>query len=38
VDIDYLDENGQPHRVDAAPMPWSYTIAATPPLRWSSVL
>jgi Mycobacterium membrane protein len=37
VDVDCLDENGQPHRVDAAPMPWSYTIVTTP-LRSSSVL
>jgi Mycobacterium membrane protein len=37
VDVDYLDENGQPHRVDAAPMPWSHTIVTTP-LRSLSVL
>jgi hypothetical protein len=37
VDVDYLDENGQPHRVDAAQMRWSYTIVTTP-LRSSSVL
>jgi hypothetical protein len=31
VNVDYLDENGQPHRVDAAPLPWAYTVVTTLP-------
>src|ERR1700739_3874639 len=31
VDPDYLNENGQPPRVDAAPLPWQYTIVTTLP-------
>jgi Mycobacterium membrane protein len=29
VTLNYLDENGQPHGVDAARLPWSYTIVTT---------
>jgi Mycobacterium membrane protein len=38
VDVDYLDENGQPHRVDAAPMPWSHTIVTTLPSMSANVV
>ena len=38
VDVDYLDENGQPHRVDAALMPWSYTIVTTLPPMSANVV
>jgi Mycobacterium membrane protein len=38
VDVDYLDENGQPHRVDAAPMPWSYTVVTTLPSMSANVV
>ena len=38
VDVDYLDENGQPHSVDAAPMPWSYTIVTTLPSMSANVV
>jgi hypothetical protein len=38
VDVDYLDEDGQPHRVDAAPMPWSYTIVTTLPSMSANVV
>lgn len=31
VNVDYLDENGQPHRVDNAVLPWSFTIVTTLP-------
>jgi hypothetical protein len=31
VTVDYLDESGQPHLVDAAALPWSYTIVTTLP-------
>jgi hypothetical protein len=29
VTLNYLDDNGQPHGVDAARLPWSYTIVTT---------
>lgn len=29
VNLDYVDENGQPHGVDAAALPWSVTIVTT---------
>ena len=29
TDVDYLDQDGQPHRIDAAPLPWSVTIVTT---------
>jgi hypothetical protein len=38
VNVDYLDENGQPHRVDAAPLPWSFTIVTTLPSMSANVV
>jgi hypothetical protein len=38
VDVDYLDENGQPHRVDAASLPWSYTVVTTLPSMSANVV
>ena len=38
VDLDYLDENGQPHRVDAASLPWSFTIVTTLPSMSANVV
>src|ERR1700758_3224898 len=38
VDVDYLDENGQPHRVDAAPTPWSYTVVTTLPSMSANIV
>lgn len=38
VDVDYLDENGQPHRVDAAPLPWSFTIVTTLPSMSANIV
>ena len=38
VDVDYLDENGQPHRVDAASLPWSFTIVTTLPSMSANVV
>jgi hypothetical protein len=38
VDVDYLDENGQPHRVDGAPMPWSYTVVTTLPSMSANIV
>ena len=38
VDVDYLDQDGQPHRVDGAPIPWSYTIVTTLPSMSANVV
>lgn len=38
VNVDYLDENGQPHRVDNAPLPWSFTIVTTLPSMSANVV
>jgi hypothetical protein len=38
VNLDYLDENGQPHRVDAAALPWSYTIVTTLPSMSANIV
>jgi hypothetical protein len=38
ADIDYLDENGQPHRVDAAPLPWTFTIVTTLPSMSANIV
>ena len=38
VNVDYLDENGQPHGVDAAPLPWSLTIVTTLPTMSANIV
>jgi len=38
VDVDYLDENGQPHRVDGAPLPWAYTVVTTLPSMSANIV
>src|SRR5277367_557837 len=38
VHVDYLDENGQPHRVDAAALPWSFTVVTTLPSMSANVV
>jgi hypothetical protein len=38
VNVNYLDENGQPHRVDAAPLPWSFTIVTTLPSMSANIM
>ncbi|MEZ0350262.1 MmpS family transport accessory protein [Mycobacterium sp. pR1184] len=38
VSLNYLDENGQPHLVDAAPLPWSYTIVTTLPSMSANIV
>jgi hypothetical protein len=38
VAVDYLDENGQPHRVDAAPLPWSFTVVTTLPSMSANIV
>ncbi|WP_218162018.1 MmpS family transport accessory protein [Mycobacterium malmoense] len=38
VNVNYLDENGQPHLVDAAPLPWSFTIVTTLPSMSANIV
>jgi hypothetical protein len=38
VDVDYLDADGQPNRVDAAPLPWTYTVVTTLPSMSANVV
>lgn len=38
ADIDYLDENGQPHRVDGAQLPWSFEIVTTLPSMSANIV
>jgi hypothetical protein len=38
VNLDFLDENGQPHRVDAAALPWSFTIVTTLPSMSANIV
>jgi hypothetical protein len=38
VNVDYLDQNGQPHRVDAAALPWSFTVVTTLPSMSANVV
>jgi hypothetical protein len=38
VNVNYLDENGQPHLIDAAPLPWAYTIVTTLPSMSANVV
>jgi hypothetical protein len=38
VSVDYLDEDGQPHLVENAPLPWSYTIVTTLPSMSANIV
>jgi hypothetical protein len=38
VTLNYLDENGQPHGIDAARLPWSYTIVTTLPSMSANIV
>lgn len=38
VNVNYLDENGQPHLVDTAPLPWSFTIVTTLPSMSANIV
>lgn len=38
VNVNYLDENGQPHLVNAASLPWSYTIVTTLPSMSANIV
>jgi hypothetical protein len=38
ADVDYLDEDGQPHRIDATALPWSVTIVTTLPSMSANIV
>lgn len=38
VNANYLDENGQPHLVDSASLPWSHTIVTTLPSMSANIV
>lgn len=38
VNANYLDENGQPHLIENAPLPWSYTIVTTLPSMSANIV
>jgi hypothetical protein len=38
ANINYLDENGQPHLVENAPLPWSFTIVTTLPSMSANIM
>ncbi len=38
ADVDYLDADGQPQRVDAAPLPWNYTVVTTLPSMSANIV
>ncbi|MCV7382269.1 MmpS family protein [Mycolicibacter longobardus] len=38
VNVNFLDENGQPHLVEDAPLPWSHTIVTTLPSMSANIV
>ena len=38
ADINYIDEEGQPHQVNGAAVPWSFTIITTAPAMVGNIL
>lgn len=38
VSVNYLDENGQPHLVENASLPWSFTIVTTLPSMTANIM
>jgi hypothetical protein len=38
VNINYLDENGQPNLIENAPLPWSFTIVTTLPSMSANIM
>lgn len=38
VNVNYLDEDGQPHLVEGAPLPWSYTVVTTLPSMSANIV
>lgn len=38
ADINYIDEEGQPHQINGAEVPWSFTIVTTAPSMAGNIL
>lgn len=38
VNLNYLDENGQPNLIQNAPLPWSFTIVTTLPSMSANIM
>lgn len=38
VNLNYMDENGQPHLVENASLPWSFTIVTTLPSMAANIM
>lgn len=38
VSVNFLDENGQPHLIEDAPLPWSHTIVTTLPSMSANIV
>ncbi|OBG23869.1 MmpS family protein [Mycolicibacterium celeriflavum] len=38
ANLNYLDERGQPHLVESAPLPWSFTIVTTLPSMSANIM
>lgn len=38
ANVNYLDENGQPHLIESTPLPWSFTIVTTLPSMSANIL
>ena len=38
VSVNFLDQDGQPHLVENAPLPWSYTIVTTLPSMSANIV
>lgn len=38
ANLNYLDENGQPHLIENAPLPWSFTIVTTLPSMSANIM
>lgn len=38
ANLNYLDENGQPHLIENVPLPWSFTIVTTLPSMSANIM
>ncbi|KKC06130.1 MmpS family protein [Mycobacterium nebraskense] len=38
ANLNYLDENGQPHLIENTPLPWSFTIVTTLPSMSANIM
>lgn len=38
ANLNYLDENGQPHLIENTPLPWSFTIVTTLPSMSANII